>query len=76
MMSGEELNAAVNRAQLRWEEQECPDDFRTTTRTSLGPTIVHIYHHETFPSGGRTFKADVRLPHNGEHLGRKRIHIV
>ena len=75
-MNSEELTAAVNRAQLRWEEQGHPDDFRTTTQTNLGPAIVHIYHHETFPSGGRTFTADVRQPEGGQHLGRKRINIV
>ena len=75
-MDSEELTDFVNRAQLRWEEQGCPDDFCTTTQTSIGPTIVNIYHHETFPSGGRTFTADVEQPEGGRHLGRLKIHIV
>ena len=76
MMNSEKLTAAVNRAQLRWEEQGHPDDFRTTTRTNVGPILVHIFHHETFPSGGRSFTADVRQPEDGRLLGRHRIHIV
>ena len=75
-MDDEELTAVVNRAQLRWEEQGCPDDFRTTTQTSIGPTIVNIHHHESFPSGGCTFTADVGQPENGRSLGRLKIHIV
>ena len=75
-MDNEELTAIVDRAQLGWEEQRCPDDFRTTTQTNLGSAIVHIYHHETFPSGGRTFIADVRQPEGGRHLGRLKVHIV
>lgn len=75
-MNNEELTAVVNQAQLRWGEQGCPDDFRTTAQTSIGPTIVNIYHHETFPSGGRSFTADVKQPEGGRHLGRLKIQIV
>ena len=75
-MKSDELHGVVNQAHKQWKKMEYPDDFHAVAQTSLGPTLVHIYHHETFPSGGRTFTADVRQPEGGQHLGRLKIHIV
>lgn len=75
-MNSEELSDAVNQAKLQWEELGHPDNFRAMSQTSLGPTPVHIYHHESFPSGGRSFTADVTHPEGGQHLGRDRLHVA
>ena len=75
-MNSEELSNAVNQARLQWEELGYPDNFRSMSPTGLGSTLVHIYHHESFPSGGRSFTADVTHPDGGGHLGRRRIHVV
>lgn len=74
-MNTQELNDVVDQARQKWERLECPDTFRIRVHSSLGRTLVHIYHHETFPAGGRSFTADVTHPKSGQHLGRKRIHI-
>ena len=74
-------------AEKRWKNKENPQ--RMTTRIKLtnypeSPVVnVIIYHHETFPSGGQTFTADMRkLPEAGQKadmgalIERRRFHMV
>ena len=74
-------------AERRWKNKENPQ--RMTTRVKLTdvmePQVVKviIYHHETFPSGGQTFTADLRkLPvaglkaDEGEFIARRRFHLI
>ena len=54
------VKTAITTAAKAWAEQEYPDDFRTEARDETGQNVhVHIYHHETFDAGGRTFNVDV-----------------
>lgn len=44
----------LERAAAKWTEAECPDHFVARIDTAGGPAAhVFIYHHETFPMGGR-----------------------
>ncbi len=74
-------------AERRWKNKENPQ--RMTTRVNLTggmrPSVANviIYHHETFPSGGQTFTADMRKlpeagqkPSIGELIERRRVHLV
>ncbi len=81
------IEHAFQVAEKRWNKKENPQ--RMTTRVRLTDdeanpvTHVIIYHHETFPSGGQTFTADLRkLPEagqratEGEFIARRRFHLV
>ena len=73
-------------AEKRWNNKENPQ--RMVTRVKLtndleNPSVnVVIYHHETFPSGGQSFTADLReLPKSvrkateGALIERRRFHL-
>ena len=81
------IEHAFQVAELRWKNKENPQ--RMTTRIKLtdhmeNPVVnVIVYHHETFPSGGQSFTADLRkLPEagqraaEGEFIERRRFHLV
>lgn len=81
------IEHAFQVAEKRWKDKENPQ--RMTTRVKLNggmvPPVVNviIYHHETFPSGGQSFTADMRkLPEagqkasQGELIERRRFHLV
>ena len=81
------IEHAFHVAGKRWKNKENPQ--RMTTRVKLtddleNPEVnVIIYHHETFPSGGQSFTADLRkLPmagqkaREGELIDRRRFHLI
>lgn len=81
------IEHAFQVAEKRWKRKEHPQ--RMTTRVKLTGDIeppaanVIIYHHETFPSGGQTFTADLRkLPeagqkaNAGEFIARRRFYLT
>lgn len=81
------IEHAFQVAEKRWKNKEPPQLMTTRVKLNgdLEPSTVNviIYHHETFPSGGQTFTADVRkLPDagqkaaEGEFTARRRLHLV
>lgn len=73
-MTDREMNQALNHALKTWEQTGQPDKFTATVQPGNGQAKVHIYHHETHPSGGQTFTADITELPSGKHAGRQRIH--
>ena len=86
-MQQSSIEHAFQVAGKRWKDKENPQ--RMTTRVKItddmeNPAVnVIIYHHETFPSGGQSFTADLRrLPEAGqkakagELIERRRFHLV
>ena len=86
-MRQESIEHAFQVAEKRWNRKK--HARRITTRVNLtgdkeDPTVnVIVYHHETFPSSGQTFTADLRrLPEagqratEGEFMARRRFHLI
>ena len=78
------IDQAISAARKLWGRGNRPDSFKTKVPTGnpgeSSLLSVHIYHHETFQMGARSFTADVRsLPDTpeqpGELLHRSRLHI-
>ena len=62
-----------------WRQAGNPDDYGCGINLLNGETIhVHVYHRETFPSGGRVFTADVRAGKDrcSPLLTRRRVSLV
>ena len=81
------IEHAFQAAEKRWKNKENPQRMTTRVRLSgdIEPPVVNviIYHHETFPSGGQSFTADLRkLPEAGQRaaegkfITRRRFHLV
>jgi hypothetical protein len=81
------IEYAFQVAGKHWKNKENPQ--RMTTKVKLTDDLentevnVVIYHHETFPSGGQSFTADLRkLPEagqkatEGELIDRRRFHLI
>ena len=86
-MQPSSVEHAFQVARKRWENKENPQRMRTKVKFTddlENPEVnVFIYHHETFPSGGQTFTADMRkLPKAGqkadwgELIERRRFHLI
>ena len=74
-MEQDAINSAIRKARARWEDEQKPDRFHTTVEAKLNESPeninVHIYHHETFPLGAKSFTVDVRsLPDTPQNPGR------
>ena len=81
------IEYAFQVAEKRWRNKENPQHMRTRVKLTGDmetPAVnVIIYHHESFPSGGQNFTADMRkLPESGqkasegEFIERRRFHLV
>ena len=81
------IDYAFQVANKRWKNKDHPQ--RMTTKVKVTDDMenravnVIIYHHETFPSGGQSFTADMRkLPDvgqkaaDGELIERRRFHLT
>ena len=73
-MTGKETDEAVDKALAMTEDDSDLEEFSATVKVGNKQARVHIYHHETHPSGGQTFTADVTELPSGQHAGRRRIH--
>ena len=81
------IEYAFQVAEKLWNKKENPQRMTTKVKFTENPEIpeanVVIYHHETFPSGGQTFTAELRkLPEAGQKLSmgalieRHRFHLI
>ncbi len=67
------VRTAIKTAAKAWAEQDYPEDFRTEARDETGRNVhVHIYHHETFDAGGRTFNVDVTAERDSRETPERR----
>ena len=81
------IEYAFQVAKKRWKNKENPQQMRTKVKLTEdleNPEVnVFIYHHESFPSGGQTFTADLRKlpdagqkPTEGALIERRRFHLI
>ena len=81
------IEHAFQVAKKQWKDRETPPRMtiriKPTGDVDTPVVKVIIYHHETFPSGGQSFTADMRkLPDagqratEGELIARRRFHLI
>ena len=86
-MNKDQIAQVLDTAETKWEQAGAKDMFTTRLKVPDDPNEtevnVQIYHHETFPLGGRTYTADLRsLPPEGKTVAeghlikRHRFHRV
>ena len=73
------LRASFDEAVEQWNEADNPDKFTFPVTAGpkndpAAPKVIKIYHHETFPLGGRLYTMDSRsgeeYPYNLLHRTR------